>query len=136
MKRRGFLGLMGGLAGAAARPGFFDALLAKGEEQRTSAGIIGMYVHQHWPYNHPYAARTWTLEDWRDFAGGLKLLGYNTIMIWPMLEVMPDPLTPSDRASLEKHARVIDMLHKELGMHVVIVLCPNIIANTKVAPAT
>jgi len=57
-------------------------------------------------------------------------------MIWPMLETMPDPLTPSDRASLEKHARVIDMLHKELGMRVVIVLCPNIIANSKVVPAT
>jgi hypothetical protein len=106
------------------------------EQPKLLEHVVGMYVHQHWPYNHPYAARTWTLEDWRGFAGGLKQLGYNTIMIWPMLEVMPDPLTPSDRASLEKHARVIDMLHKELGMRVVIVLCPNIIANAKVTPAT
>jgi len=53
-----------------------------------------------------------------------------------MLETMPDPLTPSDRASLEKHARVIDMLHNELGMHVMIVLCPNIIANAQAAEAT
>src|SRR5579863_6647320 len=60
-------------------------------------GVIGMYVHQHWPYKHPYAARTWTLEDWRGYAGGLKKIGYNTIMIWPMLETMPEPLTPSDR---------------------------------------
>ena len=72
--------------------------------------VVGLYVHQHWPYKHPYAARTWTLEDWRGFAGGLKQLGYNTVKIWPMLETMPDPLTPSDRASLEKHRRVIDML--------------------------
>ena len=28
-------------------------------------GIVGMYVHQHWPYHHPYAARTWSLDDWR-----------------------------------------------------------------------
>ena len=47
---------------------------------------VGMYVHQHWPYKHPYAARTWTLEDWRGYADGLKKLGYNTIMIWPLLE--------------------------------------------------
>src|SRR5687767_12181476 len=53
--------------------------------------IVGLYVHQHWPYNHPYAARTWTFEDWRGFAGGLKQLGYNTVLVWPMLETIPDP---------------------------------------------
>jgi hypothetical protein len=88
-----------------------------------------MYVHQHWPYKHPYAARTWTIADWRGYADGLRKIGYNTIMIWPMLETMPDPLTPSDQASLEKHAQVIDMLHRELGMHVFVVLCPNIMAS-------
>lgn len=99
-------------------------------------GVIGMYVHQHWPYNHPYAARTWTLEDWRGYADGLKKLGYNTIMIWPLLEIMPQPLTASDRASLEKHSRVIDLLHREFGMKVLVVLCPNIVANGNAAKAT
>jgi hypothetical protein len=106
------------------------------EQPKLMDHVVGMYVHQHWPYNHPYAARTWTLEDWQGFAGGLKQLGYNTILIWPMLETMPDPLTPSDRASLEKHARVIDMLHNEAGMHVMIALCPNIMATAKAAEAT
>jgi hypothetical protein len=91
--------------------------------------MIGMYVHQHWPYRHPYAARTWTLEDWRGYAGGLKQLGYNTILVWPLMEVMPDPPTPSDTASLEKMSKVIDMLHHELGMRAYVVLCPNIIAR-------
>ncbi len=90
------------------------------------AKIIGLYVHQHWPYNHPYAARTWTLDDWRGYAGGLKELGYNTILVWPLLETMPDPLTPSDCANLEKIAVVIDMLHRELRMRVYIALCPNV----------
>ena len=98
--------------------------------------VVGLYIHQHWPYNHPYAARTWTLDDWRGFAGGLKQLGYNTIKIWPMLETIPEPLTPSDRASLKKHAQVIDMLHNELGMSVIIVLCPNIVANNDARKAT
>lgn len=92
--------------------------------------IIGMYVHQHWPYNHPYAARTWTLEDWRGYADGLRQLGYNTIMIWPMLEIMPDPLTPSDRDALTKTAAVIDMLHREMHMRVWIALCPNVGVNS------
>jgi hypothetical protein len=120
----GLLALLNGFSACAA------------EQPKLIDHVVGMYVHEGWPYNRPYAARTWTLEDWRGFAGGLKQLGYNTIMLWPMLETMPDPLTPSDRASLEKHARVIDMLHKELGMHVMMVLCPNIIANANAAQAT
>jgi hypothetical protein len=98
--------------------------------------MVGMYVHQHWPYNHPYAARTWTVEDWRGYAQGMKQIGYNTFLIWPMLEIMPDPLTPSDRASLTKLGRVIDMLHNEFGMRVYVVLCPNIRFRKGAARAT
>ena len=47
-------------------------------------------------------------------------------MIWPMLETMPDPLTPSDRAYLDKTAKVMDMLHGEFGMRVWLALCPNV----------
>jgi hypothetical protein len=93
--------------------------------------IVGMYIHQHWPYRHPYAARTWTVEDYRGYAEGLKQIGYNTLMIWPILETMPDPLTPSDQNTLAKIAQVIDMLHHELHMRAYIVLCPNIMANAE-----
>ncbi|PYV39530.1 MAG: hypothetical protein DMG09_08940 [Acidobacteria bacterium] len=95
--------------------------------------LVGMYVHQHWPYNHPYAARTWTLEDWKGYADGLKKLGYNSVLIWPVLETMPEPLTPSDRASLEKTGKVIDLLHQQFQMRVYIALCPNIVADNTVA---
>jgi len=98
--------------------------------------MIGMYIHQHWPYNHPYAARTWTLEDWRGYADGMKQIGYNTFLLWPMLEIMPDPLTPSDRANLSKLNKVIDMLHNEMGMRVYIVICPNIHFRKGAARAT
>jgi hypothetical protein len=52
---------------------------------------------------------------------------------------LPNPLFQLgrvNRASLEKHARVIDMLHGERGMRVFIVLCPNIEANKFAATAT
>ncbi|GDX41276.1 hypothetical protein LBMAG21_15680 [Armatimonadota bacterium] len=97
--------------------------------QGGSPKMIGMYVHQHWPYKRPYAARTWTLEDWRGYTTGLKALGFNTILMWPMLETVPEPLMPSDKANLEKLSRVIDMLHNEQGMRVYIVICPNIVAR-------
>lgn len=95
--------------------------------------LVGMYVHQHWPYRHPYAARTWTEADWRGYAGGLCALGYNAVMIWPVLETMPSPLLASDRAHLEKLQRVIATLQGELGMAVYIALCPNVVAVDEVA---
>ncbi len=97
--------------------------------------IKGLYVHMHWPYRHPYAARTWTFEDWRGFAGGLKQIGYNSILVWPMIETMPEPLTASDRAFLQKLGRVIPMIHEEFDMRVYVVLCPNIKGNAEAALA-
>jgi hypothetical protein len=95
--------------------------------------MVGMYVHQHWPYRHPYAARTWTLEDWRGYADGLHRLGYNTVLIWPVLETMPEPLTASDEANLRKIGQVIAMLHGEFGLRAYIALCPNVIARDQEA---
>ncbi len=95
--------------------------------------MIGMYVHQHWAYKHPYAARTWTLEDWRGYADGLHRLGYNTVMIWPVLETVPEPPTPSDRANIEKIAQVIDLLHNEFGMKALLTISPNAAAKSDVA---
>jgi hypothetical protein len=90
---------------------------------------LGMYVHTHWGYRHPYAARTWSFDDWRGYASGLAALGYDTLLIWPSTDVMPDPLTPSDAAHLEKMARVIDMLHDDFGMTVLLTASPNVIGN-------
>jgi hypothetical protein len=124
---------MGGVAGLAVRPGIATALLDGGNEPEAADEVLGMYVHEGWPYKHPYAARTWTVADWRGYADGLKKIGYNTIVIWPMIETMPDPLTPSDRAAIEKTAQVIDVLHREFGMRVILTLCPNTVVNQPVA---
>lgn len=98
----------------------------------TTDKIVGMYVHQHWPYKHPYAARTWSVEDWEGYVEGLRRLGFNTIKIWPVLETMPKPLTPSDEANLEKIRKVIDIIHAK-NMKAIIALCPNIVADSAVA---
>lgn len=91
--------------------------------------MLGMYIHMHWSYNHPYAARTWELEDWRSYLTGLRSLGYDFIQIWPMLDSMPPEPTASDLAFLEKLGRVIRMAQNEMGMKVTIVSCPNTIGN-------
>lgn len=133
MLRRGFLQQLGAMPGVASEFGAFHRLFADVPRSTDSKGIIGMYVHQHWPYKHPYAARTWTVDDYRGYADGLTRLGFNTVMIWPLLEITPSPLTPSDRANLEKTARVIDVLHREFKMRVWLALCPNVAANNQEA---
>jgi len=107
---------------------FLSTLFSSVLAQQTASGekMLGMYMHQHWSYKHPYAVRTWTLEDWHGYMDGLRKLGYNTILIWPMLEIMPEPLTPSDEANITKIAKVIDMAHNEFKMKAYIVLCPNV----------
>ena len=90
---------------------------------------LGIYVHMHWGYKHPYAARTWTLDDWRAYLGGLTALGYNLLQIWPMVDTMPLPLTASDQAHLTKIGRVIDLAHDEFDMPVWIVLSANAVGN-------
>ncbi len=95
--------------------------------------MIGMYVHQHWAYNHPYAARTWSVDDWRGYLEGLKRLGFNTVLIWPVLETMPDPLTPSDRENLDKIAQVIEIAHTQFEMKALITISPNAAAKDEEA---
>src|SRR5436189_5400174 len=108
------------MALAAASPLMVQSAPARNEGRPPK--MIGLYIHQHWPYNHPYAARTWTLEDWRGWADGLKKLGYNTFLIWPLLETIPEPMTPSDRAYLTRLGKVIDMLHRDFGMRAYVVI--------------
>jgi len=102
-----------------------------GEESMTK--LLGMYIHMHWGYNHPYAARTWRLDDWRAYLSGITGLGYNLLQIWPMVDSMPLPLTASDKAHLAKMRQVIDLAHREFGMTVWVVLCANTLGNKEAA---
>lgn len=97
------------------------------------AKIVGIYVHTHWPYQHPYAARTWTVADWRGYLGGLRALGYNTLLYWPLVETMPQPLTASDRDQLNKTAQVIAIAQRDFGMRFFLVMCANIVADDAAA---
>ncbi len=105
--------------------GCLQAIRAQSNNQQSSKKIISMYVHQHWSYNHPYSARTWTLEDWKGYLEGLSALGYNTVFIWAVMETMPVPQTPSDSAYVEKMVKVIDFAHS-INMRVFFPICPNI----------
>jgi hypothetical protein len=90
-----------------------------------------MYIHMHWSYRHPYAARTWTPADWHSYLTGLRSLGYEWVQVWPMLDAMPPEPTASDLVFLRQLGEVIRTAQDELGMRVAIVSCPNTIGNER-----
>jgi hypothetical protein len=98
--------------------------------------MLGIYIHTHWGYNHPYAARTWTLADWEGYLDGLAKLGYDFVMIWPLLDSMPPVPNASDRAFLEKIGQAIDLAHSRHNMRMAIIVCPNTIGNEAAARYT
>jgi len=98
--------------------------------------LVGMYVHTHWGYRHPYAARTWSLHDWEGYLEGISQLGYDMVMVWPQLDCMPPYPTASDRAGLETIAGMIDIAHDRFDMRVAISVCANVMGNEKAASYT
>lgn len=90
----------------------------------------GIYVHTHWSYRHPYAARTWSLQDWGGLIDALDRIGYTLLQIWPMIDTMPVPPTPSDREHLGKIRNVIRLAH-DRGFTVVIGAGANVAANER-----
>jgi len=93
--------------------------------------MLGVYVHTHWGYNHPYAARTWTRADWEGYLEGLRGLGYDFLMIWPLLDSMPPNPNASDRAFLQLVAQAIEAAQRRFGMRVAVITCPNTIGNER-----
>ena len=72
MKRRRFVQLMAGAAGYAAQRASGAPPLLASDQPGATHPLLGMYIHEGWPYKHPYAARTWTVEDWRGYADGME----------------------------------------------------------------
>jgi len=92
-----------------------------------------MYIHTHWSYNYPYAARTWTINDWEAYLRGLRGLGYDFITIWPLLDCMPAQPNATDRLFLKTLARAIDLAHDRFGMKAALVAGVNAIGNEQAA---
>ncbi len=98
--------------------------------------MLGIYVHTHWAYNRPYAVRTWSLADWEGFLTGLAWLGYDQVLLWPLLDAMPERPTPSDVEYLQTIHHVIDQAHDRFDMRVAVVVCANTMGNQRAADYT
>jgi hypothetical protein len=99
-------------------------------KERQSFARRGMYAHQHWQFAHPYALRSWSLDDWKRYVDLLAYLHVNLFQIWSMVGLLPHPLSAADRAYLEKLRAVVSYAQDARGMEVWIGDCANNIAAT------
>lgn len=89
----------------------------------------GMYAHLHWSYNHPYALRTWSIDEWKRYIDLLTYMKVNHFQFWTMAAILPVPLSEGDRAYLSKYYEIVDYARNERGMTVVPGECANNIAK-------
>lgn len=102
--------------------------------EKPSFNLRGMYAHQHWAYNHPYALRTWTVDEWKQYVDILALLRMNLFQIWSMAGILPVPLSPGDEAFLRRYPPVIEHARRNHGMEVWIGECANNVSEKQDLP--
>lgn len=67
----------------------------------------GFYLHAGWKYAYPFAVRSWSRSDYAGMFRLLRLLRIDRVMLWPMLEAVPAPLSTPDAAALAAFHDVI-----------------------------
>jgi hypothetical protein len=97
--------------------------------------LRGMYSHQHWAYNYPYALRSWKVEDWKRYADILAYFRVNLWQIWSMASMLPVPLSEGDREYLEQYPEAVEHAKRNHNMEVWIGECANNMAEDRDAPS-
>jgi hypothetical protein len=68
----------------------------------------GFYLHGCWAFKHPFAVRSWTRADYDHMFQLLKAMDFNTVMLWPVLEAVPPPLSAEDAGAVKAYRPIID----------------------------
>lgn len=68
----------------------------------------GFYLHGCWKYNYPFAVRSWERKDYDAMFRLLQRLGFDRVMLWPVLEAIPAPLSAEDARAVRAFRPIID----------------------------
>ncbi len=79
-----------------------------------------------WPIKYPYAA--WKEEDWKRFIDMVWLLRGNRLLLAPLFEILPVPLSPEDEAYVQEVRRIVDYAETKRGIEVWVGMPANRIA--------
>jgi len=73
------------------------------------------YLHAGWHFNYPFSVLSWSANDFGDMFALLNAFGINTVMLWPMMEAIPAPLSSEDASELRIVRDVIGRA-RDLGL--------------------
>jgi hypothetical protein len=102
------------------------------DAQKPGFRHCGFYLHEGWFFNYPFAVRTWNREDFANTFKLLKMMGYDQVGIWPMLEAIPMPLSKNDSLAVIDFRKTIDDAHDAL-LECWLVQCPNLTPDPSIA---
>lgn len=93
---------------------------------------VGFYLHAGWVYRHPFAVRSWTPKDYAGMFQVLKAFGYDQVMMWPVVEAIPMPLSDADKAALVAFRDTFETA-RQAGLEVWFAQTPNLTTSPSVA---
>lgn len=104
-------------------------------QDKPKYAVRGLYLHQHWRYNNPYATWSWSVEDWKHSIDLAAYMRVNLVMFWPHMDMLAPPLTPAEHDRLADLREVIDYAHRERNIKVWLIEAPNVMLDSKEAKA-
>jgi hypothetical protein len=104
-------------------------------QDKPKYAVRGLYLHQHWRYNNPYATWSWSVQDWKHAIDLVAYMRINLVMFWPHMDMLAPPLTPAERDRLADLREVIDYAHRERNIKVWLIEAPNVLLDSKEAKA-
>jgi hypothetical protein len=101
-------------------------------EQARPVPRLGFYLHACWDYEYPFAVKSWQREDFSHMFQFLKEVGFDTVMLWPLVENVPVPLADADARDLRAYRPAIDDA-RAAGLECWLTFCPNLTVRSEVA---
>jgi hypothetical protein len=92
----------------------------------------GFYLHTSWEYDYPFAVRSWQRHDFINWFKLLRTLELNHVMIWPLTEAIPAPLSDEDAGTLQHWRQIVEDA-KAADLQCWLVFCPNVTARPEIA---
>ena len=80
----------------------------RASEQVSAFKNRGFYLHACWQFEYPFAVRSWRREDFAHMFQLLRMMNMNRVMLWPMMEVAPPPLSEKDAEFLRQTKNIIN----------------------------
>jgi len=99
---------------------------------RSTAKRCGFYLHAAWKYEYPYSVRTWSRENYDQMFHLLKRLGFDTVMLWPVVEAVPMPISDADAKAVRGFRSTITDAQRA-GLECWLVYCPAVTCRPEIA---